>query len=48
MEDGRIAECGTYKELMEKKGKFCELKKLSDFNAEQPEKRAPTGGECPR
>lgn len=37
MEDGRIAECGTYEALMEKKGKFYELKKLSDFKAEQPE-----------
>ncbi len=32
MEKGRIAEMGTYNELMEKKGKFYELKALSDLN----------------
>lgn len=29
MEDGVCVECGTYDELMAKKGKFYELKKLS-------------------
>ncbi len=32
MEKGKIAEMGTYYELMEKKGRFYELKSLSDLN----------------
>ena len=32
MEQGRCVEIGTYDELMEKKGKFYELKTLSDIN----------------
>ena len=31
MDEGRIVECGTYNELMEKKGRFYELKSLSDI-----------------
>lgn len=31
MDEGRIVECGTYNELMEKKGRFHELKSLSDI-----------------
>lgn len=34
MENGEIVECGTYEELMKKKGKFYELKKLSEFTAD--------------
>ncbi|MBE6538818.1 MAG: ABC transporter ATP-binding protein [Ruminococcaceae bacterium] len=34
MEQGRCVEIGTYDELMEKKGKFYELKTLSDVNVE--------------
>ena len=30
MEEGRIAEIGTYDELIDKKGKFYELKCLND------------------
>ena len=33
MDKGRCAELGTYDELMEKKGRFYELKKLSDIGA---------------
>ncbi len=32
MDDGRIAEIGTFDELMERKGKFYELKRLNDAN----------------
>lgn len=32
MEKGEIAECGTYDELMNLKGKFYELKKLNELN----------------
>ncbi len=35
MDKGRIVEMGTYDELMEKKGSFYELKKLSEFKAEE-------------
>jgi len=35
MDKGEIVELGTYDELMEKKGKFYELKKLSDFKSEE-------------
>lgn len=34
MDKGRCVELGTYDELMEKKGRFYELKKLSDIGAE--------------
>lgn len=34
MDDGKMVECGTYDELMAKKGKFFELKKLSEINVE--------------
>ena len=37
MDKGEIAETGTYEELMALKGKFYELKKLSEFNAENKE-----------
>ena len=33
MEDGRCVESGSYEELMEKKGKFYDLKSLNDLNA---------------
>lgn len=35
MDKGRIVEMGTYDELMEKKGSFYELKKLSEFKTEE-------------
>lgn len=35
MDNGRCVEMGTYDELMEKKGKFFELKTLNDMNAKQ-------------
>ncbi len=35
MENGRCAESGTYDELMEKKGKFYELKALTERNIEE-------------
>ncbi|MBE7034320.1 MAG: ABC transporter ATP-binding protein [Ruminococcaceae bacterium] len=35
MDKGRIIEMGTYDELMEKKGSFYELKKLSEFKADE-------------
>jgi len=35
MDKGRIVETGTYDELMEKKGSFYELKKLSQFKADE-------------
>ncbi len=35
MDKGRIAEVGTYDELMKKKGRFYELKKLSEFRADE-------------
>ena len=37
MDEGKIAEIGTYDELMKKKGKFYELKKLSDINNKKAE-----------
>ncbi len=37
MENGTPVEIGTYDELMEKKGKFYELKSLSDVNVEDTE-----------
>ena len=37
LDEGEIAETGTYEELMALKGKFYELKKLSEFNAENKE-----------
>lgn len=37
MDKGEIAETETYEELMALKGKFYELKKLSEFNAENKE-----------
>lgn len=37
MEDGVAVEIGTYDELMEKKGKFYELKRLNDFNQKTAE-----------
>lgn len=33
MDNGECAECGTYDELMQKKGKFYELKTLNDINS---------------
>ena len=38
MDNGVAVEIGTYDELMEKKGKFYELKKLSELNAKKAEK----------
>lgn len=35
MDKGRIVEMGTYEELMEKKGRFYELKKLSEFKTDE-------------
>ena len=35
MDEGRCVEIGTYDELMEKKGKFYELKTLSDINVSE-------------
>ena len=35
MDKGKIVEIGTYNELIEKKGKFYELKKLSEVSAPQ-------------
>ena len=35
MDKGKIVEVGTYDELLEKKGKFYELKKLSEVSAEE-------------
>lgn len=35
LDQGRVAEIGTYEELMEKKGKFYELKTLSDMNVSE-------------
>ena len=37
MENGTPVEIGSYDELMEKKGKFYELKSLSDMNVEEME-----------
>lgn len=37
MEHGRCIECGTYAELMSAKGKFYELKSLSDLTAKDME-----------
>lgn len=37
MDKGECVEYGTYDELMEKKGKFYELKTLSDLNINQPQ-----------
>ena len=37
MEDGRIAEIGSYEELMQKRGKFYELKKLNDITSKAAE-----------
>jgi len=37
MEGGKCVEMGTYDELMEKKGKFFELKTLNDMNAKENE-----------
>ena len=38
MEDGKIAETGTYQELIDKKGKFFELKNLNEVNLQKAEK----------
>ena len=35
LEEGKCVECGTFDELMEKKGKFYELKTLSDLNGDK-------------
>ena len=35
MENGRIVELGTYDELMAKKGKFYELKRMSEIKSEE-------------
>ncbi len=37
MENGKVAETGTYDELMKKQGKFYELKNLSDVNVKAAE-----------
>ncbi len=37
MDDGVIAECGTYEQLMAKKGKFYNLKRLNELNLKQAE-----------
>ena len=37
MENGACVESGTYEELMEKKGKFYELKSLNDINTKMAE-----------
>lgn len=37
MDEGRCVESGTYDELMNKKGKFYELKTLNDINAKEAE-----------
>lgn len=37
MEQGKIVECGTYEELMAKKGKFFQLKALNEVNLKQAE-----------
>lgn len=37
MEQGEMVECGTFDELMEKKGKFYELKALNDISLKQAE-----------
>ncbi len=37
MEDGSMVESGSYEELMEKKGKFYELKSLNDMNSKLAE-----------
>lgn len=37
MENGLIAECGTYDELMAKRGKFYQLKKMNDINLKNAE-----------
>ncbi len=37
MEQGKIVECGTYEELMAKKGKFYELKELNEIRLKQAE-----------
>lgn len=38
MENGEIAETGTYQELIDKKGKFYELKNLNEVNLKKAEK----------
>lgn len=35
MEQGKMVECGTYEQLMEKKGKFYKLKELSEINLKE-------------
>ena len=35
MDNGQCVEMGTYDELMDKKGKFYELKTLNDMNASE-------------
>lgn len=37
MEQGEMVECGTYQELMDKKGKFYELKVLNEINLKEAE-----------
>ncbi len=37
MEQGEMVECGTYEELMEKKGKFYKLKELNEINLKKAE-----------
>ena len=37
MDNGECVEMGTYDELMEKKGKFYELKTLNDMNSKENE-----------
>ncbi len=37
MEQGEMVECGTYEELMAKKGKFFELKALNEMNLKEAE-----------
>ncbi len=42
MENGCIAETGTYDELMQKKGKFFELKRLNDANLKEADEELQT------
>ena len=45
MEAGRCVEVGSYEELMQKKGKFFELKNLNDMNYKIAEESLGEGAE---